>query len=185
MNDNVFRKKSLERISSPEQLNDYIKVSNPTVWLIISAICVLLLAFSIWGIRGNITTTVNSTGTFLDNKIAVCCVNAEDAQKISRAMATGKDELDVTITDKYDATGFKTSGKVKTMYSQSYKKSVITKNFGLQAHIADAMMPSTDGNYFIVLVEIDEDVAQNDVSLISLGIITEEVSPYTFITGKE
>lgn len=32
MNDKIFRKKSVERMSSPEQLNDYIKVTNPGVW---------------------------------------------------------------------------------------------------------------------------------------------------------
>lgn len=29
MSDQIFRKKSLDRISSPEQLNDYIRVANP------------------------------------------------------------------------------------------------------------------------------------------------------------
>ncbi len=28
MNDKIFRKKSINRMSSPEQLNDYIKVTN-------------------------------------------------------------------------------------------------------------------------------------------------------------
>lgn len=28
MNDKIFRKKSIDRMSSPEQLNDYIKVTN-------------------------------------------------------------------------------------------------------------------------------------------------------------
>lgn len=28
MNDNIFRKKSVNRMSSPEQLNDYIRVTN-------------------------------------------------------------------------------------------------------------------------------------------------------------
>ena len=28
----VYREKSLERMSSPEQLNDYLKVTKPMVW---------------------------------------------------------------------------------------------------------------------------------------------------------
>ena len=34
MSDQIFRKKSLDRISSPEQLNDYIRVANPGIWMI-------------------------------------------------------------------------------------------------------------------------------------------------------
>ena len=47
-NNDIFRKKSLERISSPEQLNDYIKVSNPSVWIIIIAIFCVLGAGLYW-----------------------------------------------------------------------------------------------------------------------------------------
>ena len=39
---NLFRQKSLDRISSPEQLNDYIRVSTPSVWMVLIAIVILL-----------------------------------------------------------------------------------------------------------------------------------------------
>jgi len=51
----IFRKTSLERISSPERLNDYIKVSNPSVWIILAAIAVLLAAAVVWGFTAEIT----------------------------------------------------------------------------------------------------------------------------------
>lgn len=38
----IFRKSSIDRVSSPEQLNDYIRVSNPSVWMILAAVIVLL-----------------------------------------------------------------------------------------------------------------------------------------------
>ena len=37
MASSIFREKSLKRISSPEQLNDYIKVSQPSVWIALAA----------------------------------------------------------------------------------------------------------------------------------------------------
>ena len=52
----VFRKKSIARISSPEQLNDYICVSSPSVWLILLSVAVLLAGVIIWGVFG----TMNS-----------------------------------------------------------------------------------------------------------------------------
>ena len=42
MSQPIFRQKSMEKISSPEQMNDYIRVSNPSVWMILAAVIVLL-----------------------------------------------------------------------------------------------------------------------------------------------
>lgn len=38
----VFRKKTLERISSPDQLTDYLCVTNPGIWVILVAVILLL-----------------------------------------------------------------------------------------------------------------------------------------------
>lgn len=53
----VFREKSLERISSPEQLDDYIHVSNPSVWMILGVIVLLLVSGIIWAGAGAIRET--------------------------------------------------------------------------------------------------------------------------------
>ena len=53
---NLFRKKSLESISSPEQLNHYIRVSTPSVWLLLAAIVVLLCGVCVWGALGHMDT---------------------------------------------------------------------------------------------------------------------------------
>ena len=50
----IFREKSLERVSSPEQLDDYIKVTTPSVWIILAATIVLLAGMIIWGVFGKI-----------------------------------------------------------------------------------------------------------------------------------
>ncbi|MCR5410689.1 MAG: hypothetical protein K6E90_06895 [Lachnospiraceae bacterium] len=50
----IFREKSLERVSSPEQLDDYIKVTTPSVWIILVATVVLLSGMIIWGVFGKI-----------------------------------------------------------------------------------------------------------------------------------
>ncbi len=45
----LYRKGSLERIRSPEQLNDYLRVTNPSVWLLLTAVILLLAGLLIWG----------------------------------------------------------------------------------------------------------------------------------------
>ena len=51
---NIFRRKSIERVSSPEQLNDYIRVTNPSMWLVMLAIILLLTGMVIWSIFGTV-----------------------------------------------------------------------------------------------------------------------------------
>ncbi|MCR5735988.1 MAG: hypothetical protein K6G22_15420 [Lachnospiraceae bacterium] len=53
-NSNLFREKSLERISSPEQLDDYIKVVSPGIWLMLGAIILLLVGVIVWSALGTI-----------------------------------------------------------------------------------------------------------------------------------
>lgn len=53
----VFRKKTLERISSPEQLTEYLKVTNPGMWVILSIVIVLLLSLAAWSSVGTLETT--------------------------------------------------------------------------------------------------------------------------------
>ena len=50
----VFRKKSLERVSSPEELKDYIRVTTPPVWLVLAATLVLLLGLLAWSALGTV-----------------------------------------------------------------------------------------------------------------------------------
>ena len=33
----IFREKSLEAVENPEQLNDYLKVTSPGVWIVLGA----------------------------------------------------------------------------------------------------------------------------------------------------
>ena len=48
MDQKIYREKSLDRISSPEQLNDYLRVTSPSVWIILAAIILLLAGLLLW-----------------------------------------------------------------------------------------------------------------------------------------
>ena len=58
----IFREKSLDRVSGPEELNDYIRVASPSVWLILTALVILLLGMLIWSITSEIEVH-NEDGT--------------------------------------------------------------------------------------------------------------------------
>ncbi|MBO6119417.1 MAG: hypothetical protein J6P02_03020 [Lachnospiraceae bacterium] len=48
MADNIFRKHNLEHLSSPEAIDDYLKVTSIKLWVVLLAIFMLLIAFVAW-----------------------------------------------------------------------------------------------------------------------------------------
>lgn len=48
MEQSVFRKESLKRVSSPEQLNEYLQVTSPTSWVVFGAAILLIVSLLIW-----------------------------------------------------------------------------------------------------------------------------------------
>ena len=98
MNEELFRKKSLDKVKSPESLNDYIRVSNPGVWLILAAVIALLAGACIWGIFGNIETTVKTTAV-AENGSVVCVVDREEIGRIENGMTVKIGDAEGTVSD--------------------------------------------------------------------------------------
>jgi len=59
MQNQLFRKKSLERIASPEQLNDYMRVTSPAIWMQLGAVIALLAGILILAAVNNLETTID------------------------------------------------------------------------------------------------------------------------------
>ena len=59
----VFREKSMERVSSPEQLNDYIRVTTPSIWLVLLGLVILLVGMLTWSIFGRVEIHNNDGST--------------------------------------------------------------------------------------------------------------------------
>lgn len=79
MEKTIFRKKSMERISSPEQLNDYIRVTNPAIWTILAAVIILLVGFIVWGMIGTLETRVNAAAVSDGGSVTLYVSEAEMA----------------------------------------------------------------------------------------------------------
>ena len=57
----IFNQHALDKINSPEQLNDYLKVTNPGIWVILAAVITLLIGFIAWASLGKLETSVWTT----------------------------------------------------------------------------------------------------------------------------
>ena len=56
----IFREETLQKVENPEQLNDYLKVTSPGVWMLLGAVIVLLVGVVIWGFFGRIDATTSA-----------------------------------------------------------------------------------------------------------------------------
>ena len=50
----IFREKSIKRVNQPDDLNDYIRVTTPSVWIALIAIALILVAILGWMIFGTV-----------------------------------------------------------------------------------------------------------------------------------
>ena len=50
----LFKKKTIGKLSSPEQLNEYISVPTPSVWLLLTVLLLLLTGLIAWSVTGRV-----------------------------------------------------------------------------------------------------------------------------------
>lgn len=98
MSSTIFREKSLEKISSPEQMNDYIRVSSPGVWMVLAAVIVLLAGVCVWGVFGHLDTAVQTGGVCTNGRLTVF-VGEEDHDKIKENAVISVDGVEYAVAE--------------------------------------------------------------------------------------
>lgn len=62
----LYRKQALQKVSSPEQLDQAMKITQPIGWVALIVVGLIILAGLIWGIWGSVGTKVNAMGMIID-----------------------------------------------------------------------------------------------------------------------
>ena len=73
----IFRKTTLDRISSPEQLTDYLHVTNPGIWALLLAVLLLLGALFAWASVGTLETTAQARVLVENHTARIVMIGAE------------------------------------------------------------------------------------------------------------
>lgn len=82
MKNQLFRQKSLDKISSPERTDDYIKSVGKNLWLAALACLIVLCGFLLWGIFGKVEITVKTASVCKDGE-TVCFISEKDMGAVS------------------------------------------------------------------------------------------------------
>ena len=82
MEKKIYREKSMKRISSPEQLDDYIKVTGTGMWMIMGAVILLLAGVCVWGIFGHLDTVIKAPVVVKDGTL-MCYIKETDREQVA------------------------------------------------------------------------------------------------------
>jgi HlyD family secretion protein len=85
----IFRKVALERLSSPEQLDQLVQVTDPRGWLALTGLSALLLAALGWGIWGSIPSEARGEGILLRQGGVSDLVSAANGQVAEILVSVG------------------------------------------------------------------------------------------------
>ena len=92
----IYRKSSLERIQSPDQLDQYLKVMTPAVWILLAAVVLLLGAAIWWSARTEITSSVRAVGQAADGAITVTIDDDKVRDMIKEGMTISIENGEIT-----------------------------------------------------------------------------------------
>lgn len=93
----IFRQKSLEKINSPESLNNYVRVTNPSVWIILIGFLILIAGALVFGTIGKVDTNVNAVAE-VDGGVITVYVDEADIDSVKPGMKVKVERMECKIT---------------------------------------------------------------------------------------
>ena len=158
MSNSFFKSQQSNKVNSPEELNDYIKTSNPGAWLTVTSIIILLCSVLVWATFGSLNTTVTLKGVSEETK-TVCFVSDINGIKNGNS---------VTVNG--------CDGKVSSVSEKPLSREDVISEFSLDEYTVYCL-ELNDWNY---VVEIE---TQNGTleGIVDATIVTESTSPISFV----
>lgn len=104
-NTQIFSQEALERLSSPERLDQMMQVVSPKAWLPLSTIGLLVSVAGIWSVVGRIPVSVNGQGVLIQPRRVVQFQAPSNGQLMKLNVQPGdvlKKGQEIGVIDKYD-----------------------------------------------------------------------------------
>lgn len=150
-----------ERITSPEQLNEYIRVTSPGAWIILSSIVVFLAGFFIWIFTGQLEVSFPSY-VYTEGKNSSAFLPVDQASKLKSGMTVR-------------LSGDGTSGTVVSVSEKSLSFSDISQLIGESSALA---MNINDRTRFM---KADLQFTNPPAKISGAVFILDKVNPVSFL----
>lgn len=69
MGKSIFREKSIEKISSPDEIDDYIKIITPKIWIILVVTIMIILGGIFWSSTRTIELNIVENGKIVTKEV--------------------------------------------------------------------------------------------------------------------
>jgi hypothetical protein len=153
-------------MSSADDLDRYLKVTNPSAWILIGAVTVLLVVAFIWGLTANLPISTTTTGVLKNGEI-VCFLPLDGnaiATTDSKVTAVGHDTHIVSVND------------------NPHSQREVAAQIGSDYTIASLNLPQW--SYKIIVALPDEIADWDEGDDVPVQITTQEVAPLSYLFGR-
>ena len=159
----IFNKRATEKLRSPDDLDKYVRVTNPSIWVVLVASVAILVGLLAWGVFGSVTTSVDCLGVVCDDE-AMCFLSAEDVAHVNVGDVANFGGTTLVVSE------------VARVPSSEYEVWDLLQS----DYLADVF--TADGWVYMVNFEGDTSGLEQGVPL-SVSITTERVAPISLILG--
>ncbi|MBE5791595.1 MAG: hypothetical protein E7322_05480 [Clostridiales bacterium] len=166
MQNNLFKKSSMERITSPEKLNDFIKVSNPTSWMILGMALAIILGLLCWGIFGSLNESVMFNGHMKEEKL-YCYANGNLADQLEAGMPA-------TITPQGSGETFE--GRIVTVAEHPLSYDEATRGI-----TSDYILSSLGLTGWNIAVVVESDAPLYEGVVYTVSVVTDTYRPIEMV----
>lgn len=101
--ESIFRKESIDRINSPDKLDDYLRVTRPGIYLLLIGVILLLASLLVWANFGTLPSVVETNG-IAENGTITCFVSDRDSANIKvgqNVIITGYPDGEITSVSEH------------------------------------------------------------------------------------
>ncbi len=98
MEKQLFRKASMERIRSPETLDDYLRITTPAVWVVLAAILLVLIGALVWCAFFSVESFAVGTGEVRDGIMTISFDDEARESNIEAGMSVKVGEVSFPVS---------------------------------------------------------------------------------------
>ncbi len=159
----IFNQRAAEKLRSPDDLDKYVRVANPSMWVVLVACAALLVGLLAWGVFGAVTTSVSAAGVSVDGQV-MCFLPANESMKVQIGDEANVNGEHMTVSD-----------IAALPVSRDEADEILQNDYLLNALVTG------DWTYKISF-EGDEVSFQDGIPL-NVSITTERIAPITLVLG--
>ncbi len=104
----IYREKSLERLSSPDDLSDYLHVTGSAVWVMLAAIILLIVSLFVWSAFASAVSYIYGTAEAEGGMLLITLEDEQTAKNLEPGMTVSVGDVQTKIT----SVGTDSSGKL-------------------------------------------------------------------------